>query len=53
MFEQKKFQIANKNSFNYFDCVDAETFGLTWETIAKHIKNQKVQNRQPNINKKN
>ena len=25
---------------SFFDCVDAETFGLTWEEIGEHIKNQ-------------
>lgn len=40
-FLAAKYQITNKDSFEFLDCVDAENFGLTWEEIGKHIKNHK------------
>jgi|TARA_Y100000294_G_scaffold178031_1_gene206615 hypothetical protein len=39
-FLASKFQTTNKSLSSFFDCVDAETFGLTWEEIGKHIKSQ-------------
>ena len=34
-----KLQITSQKNFGFYDCVDAETFGLTWEEIKKNIKN--------------
>ena len=41
-FLASKFQETSKNPFRFFDCVDAETFGLTWKEIHKFIKNDKT-----------
>ena len=33
-----KCQIKFGSNFNFFDAIEAETFGLTWEKISNHIK---------------
>ena len=38
-----KCQITHESNFNFFDAVEAETFGLTWDEISKYLK--KVQNK--------
>jgi hypothetical protein len=33
-----KCQMKHGNNFNFFDALEAETFGLTWDEISNHLK---------------